>query len=124
MSVNDNQICKTVLIHEDIVNKVRPLLTASEILSPLSEFFRILGDPTRLKILQALHVSEMCVCDLAFLMKMSQSAISHQLRVLRQANLVKYRKEGKIVYYSLHDNHIKSMMDFGLEHINEKQIIR
>jgi len=120
MGVSDNQICKTVLIHEDIINKVTPLLPGSKVLLPLSEFFKILGEPTRLKILQALHVSEMCVCDLAFLIKISQSAISHQLRVLRQANLVKYRKEGKVVYYSLHDEHIKSMIDLGLQHINEK----
>ena len=118
--MSDHQICKAVLIHEDIIKKVKPLLQDPESVLLLSEFFKVLGEPTRLKILQALQISEMCVCDLAFLLETSQSAISHQLRVLRQANMVTHRKEGKVVYYSLHDELVKSMIDLGKRKIIEK----
>jgi len=91
-----------------------------ESLYDLAEIFKVFGDTTRIKILYALFASEMCVCDIAVLLNMTQSAISHQLRVLKQARLVKYRKEGKIVYYSLDDDHIKQIFDQGLIHITEK----
>jgi ArsR family transcriptional regulator len=89
-------------------------------LCDLSDFFKVLGDSTRTKIMWALDESEMCVCDLAVLLNMTKSAISHQLQCLKQANLVKYRKEGKVVFYSLSDDHINAIFEKGLEHIKEK----
>jgi ArsR family transcriptional regulator len=90
-----------------------------EILFAMADFFKVFGDSTRIKILYALISSEMCVCDLSVLLNMHQSAISHQLRVLKQANLVKYRKEGKVVYYSLKDEHVKTIFEQGLIHLKE-----
>ena len=90
-----------------------------EKLYDLAELFKVFGDTTRVKIISALFEAEMCVCDIAELLGMTQSAISHQLRVLRQARLVKHRKEGKVVFYSLDDEHIKSIFNQGLEHILE-----
>lgn len=112
--------CSCNIIHEDIVDKVRENMPQEENLYDLAELFKVFGDTTRIRILYALFVSEMCVCDIAALLSMTQSAISHQLRVLKQARLVKYRKEGKIVYYSLDDEHIKNIFDEGLVHIQEK----
>ncbi|OPJ56734.1 ArsR/SmtB family transcription factor [Alkalithermobacter paradoxus] len=114
------ETCDYEFIHEDIVDSVRKDMPCDEVLYDLAELFKVFGDTTRVKILYALFSAEMCVCDIASLLGMSQSAISHQLRVLKQARLVKYRKEGKIVYYSLHDDHIKNIFDCGLVHINEK----
>lgn len=119
---NNNGIykCDITVIHEDIVNMVRENMPPVENLYDLSEQFKVFGDTTRIKILYALFASEMCVCDLAFLLDMTQSAISHQLRVLKQARLVKFRKEGKVVYYSLEDEHIKHIFNQGLLHISER----
>ncbi len=89
------------------------------ILCELSEFFRVFGDSTRIRILYALSKSEMCVCDLAGVLGVSQSAISHQLQVLRSSRLVKYRREGKTVFYALDDEHIFSIINIGLEHLEE-----
>jgi DNA-binding transcriptional ArsR family regulator len=93
-----------------------------EILYDLAELFKVFGDSTRIKILWALDEDEMCVCDIAYLLNMTQSAISHQLRVLKQAHLVKSRREGKVVYYSLADEHVKLILDQGLIHITEEDI--
>ena len=112
--------CNCSIIHEDIVYKVKETMPREELLYDLAELFKVFGDTTRIKILCALFESEMCVCDIAALLNMNQSAISHQLRVLKQARLVKYRKDGKVVYYSLDDEHIKHIFDQGLVHINEK----
>jgi ArsR family transcriptional regulator len=112
--------CSCTIIHEDVVNKVKTCIPQEETLYDLADLFKILGDSTRIKILCALFQAEMCVCDIAALLGMTQSAISHQLRVLKQARLVKYRKEGKVVYYSLEDEHVKSIFDQGLIHIAEK----
>ncbi|HIW58173.1 MAG TPA: metalloregulator ArsR/SmtB family transcription factor [Firmicutes bacterium] len=90
-----------------------------ETLYDLAELFKIFGDATRVKILCALFTNEMCVCDMAALLGVTQSAVSHQLRALKQARLVKFRKEGKVVYYSLADDHVKTIFDQGLTHINE-----
>jgi len=90
-----------------------------ETLYDLAELFKVFGDSTRIRILWALDEAEMCVCDISVLLNMTQSAISHQLRVLKQAKLVKNRKEGKVVYYSLDDEHVKQIFDQGLTHINE-----
>jgi len=92
-----------------------------ETLYDLAELFKVFGDSTRIKILWALDEAEMCVCDIAVLLKMTQSAISHQLRLLKQADLVKSRREGKIVFYSLEDEHVKQIFDQGLIHISENK---
>ncbi|WP_068557033.1 ArsR/SmtB family transcription factor [Thermotalea metallivorans] len=112
--------CYSDVIHEEIVNKVREKMPQEETLYDLAELFKVFGDSTRIKILWALDESEMCVCDIAFLLNMTQSAISHQLRVLKQAGLVKSRREGKIVFYSLEDEHVKQIFDQGLIHISEE----
>ncbi len=111
--------CQTLLVHEDIVQKVRNAQPEESVLNTLGEFFKIFGEPTRIKILQALLISEMCVCDLATVLELNRSAISHQLRILRQVNLVNYRKEGKSAIYFLSDNHIKEIIDQGMTHIME-----
>lgn len=113
--------CNCSVIHEDVVNKVREYIPKEESLYDLADLFKVLGDPTRIKILCALFQAEMCVCDIAALLGMTQSAISHQLRVLKQARIVKNRKDGKVVYYSLDDDHVKSIFDQGLIHIGEKK---
>jgi ArsR family transcriptional regulator len=112
--------CSCSVIHEEVVARVREGMPEEETLYDLAELFKVFGDTTRIKILCALFESEMCVCDIAALLSMNQSAISHQLRVLKQARLVKYRKEGKVVYYSLDDEHVKQIFDHGLVHINER----
>jgi ArsR family transcriptional regulator len=114
--------CDCNVIHEDVVAKVREKMPEEEILYDLAELFKVFGDSTRIKILWALDEDEMCVCDIAYLLNMTQSAISHQLRVLKQAHLVKSRREGKVVYYSLADEHVKLILDQGLIHITEEDI--
>ena len=113
------EICETTVIHQNTVEKVQKESMAEETLLELAGFFKVIGDPTRIKILTALFVSEMCVCDIAAALSMSQSAISHQLRVLKQAKLVKFRRDGKVVYYSLDDDHVEAILRQGLEHIKE-----
>lgn len=117
---NNIDICNCTVIHEDVVNRVKADMPKEEKLYDLADLFKVLGDSTRVRILYALFQAEMCVCDIAALLGMNQSAISHQLRVLKQARLVKYRKNGKIVYYSLEDEHVKSIFDQGLIHVDEK----
>ncbi|NLJ73520.1 MAG: helix-turn-helix transcriptional regulator [Firmicutes bacterium] len=121
MTENNNiERCEVTAIHEDVVEAVRETMPPEEKLFSLAEFFKVFGDTTRIRILYALFQSDMCVCDIAYLLGMSQSAISHQLRVLKQAKLVKFRKEGRVVYYSLDDDHIKSIFDQGYQHISER----
>jgi len=112
--------CSVNVIHEDVVNKVKSNMPDEELFYDLSDLFKVFGDTSRIKIIYALFESEMCVCDLAALFNMSQSAVSHQLRVLKQARLVKYRRDGKVVYYSLDDEHVKEILDKGLAHVEEK----
>lgn len=116
---NEIENCNCTIIHEDVVNRVKGMIPQEETLYDLADLFKVLGDSTRIKILCALFQAEMCVCDITAVLGMNQSAISHQLRVLKQAKLVKYRKEGKVVYYSLDDEHVKSIFDQGLIHISE-----
>ena len=111
--------CSCNVIHGEIVESVKKNIPQDEVLFELAELFKVFGDSTRIKILYALFQSEMCVCDLSALLGMSQSAISHQLRVLKIARLVKFRREGKVVYYSLDDEHIKHIFDEGYRHITE-----
>ena len=116
---NDIPSCEYMHVHEDLVKKVEESMPLTEELFDLAELFKIFGDSTRIKILYVLFESEMCVCDIAQVLNMTVSAISHQLRILKQARLVKFRREGKTVFYSLSDDHIKKILDNGIEHINE-----
>ena len=111
--------CNCDVIHEEVVDRVRAQMPPEETLYDLAEVFKVFGDSTRIRILWALEEAEMCVCDIAVLLNMTQSAISHQLRVLKQANLVRSRKDGKIVFYSLVDEHVRLIFNQGLAHINE-----
>lgn len=123
MGVENKNIdtCNCTIIHEDIIKKASKSIPDEETLYDLADLFKVFGDSTRIKVLCALFQTEMCVCDIAALLGMTQSAISHQLRVLKQARLVKYKREGKVVYYSLDDEHVKSIFNQGLIHISEKK---
>ncbi len=109
-------ICSCNIIHEDIVERVKESMYDEELLEDVSRFFKIFSDKTRLRIVSMLLQEEMCVCDIAHVLNMSHSSISHQLRVLRQYRVVKNRKEGKVVYYSLDDEHVKNILAQGIEH--------
>ncbi|MGD9569195.1 MAG: ArsR/SmtB family transcription factor [Sedimentibacter sp.] len=119
---NEEIFCDCDVIHAEVVNTVKQKMPKEDDLYELSDFFKILGDSTRVKIIWALDENEMCVCDIAVLLNMTKSAISHQLKTLKQANLVKFRREGKVVYYSLKDDHVKDIFEKGIEHIKEKYI--
>lgn len=112
-------VCEVHYVDEAAVNKVRQVMVSDAVAQSLAETFSVLGDPTRVRIIYALLKAEMCVCDLSALLGISQSATSHQLRVLRNLRLVKYRKDGKIVYYSLDDHHIQDLISEGLAHVQE-----
>ena len=114
--------CDCDVIHADVVEEVKKRMPKEGDLYDLSYFFKVLGDSTRVKIIWALDEKEMCVCDIAVLLNMTKSAISHQLKSLKQADLVKFRREGKVVYYSLKDDHVKDIFEKGMEHIKEKYI--
>ena len=111
--------CDFMHVHEHEVEKVMEVMPEPEQLQNLAEFFRVFGGSTRIRILYALSQSELCVCDIASLLGMGQSAISHQLRILKQMRLVKFRRDGKSVLYSLADSHIETILDQGMEHIGE-----
>lgn len=115
----DIERCDLTFVHDDIVKKVNDEMPEEEILYDLAEFYKVFGDTTRIKILYILLKSEMCVCDISQVLGVSQSAVSHQLRMLKQMKLVKYRREGKSVFYSLSDHHIELILRQGLEHISE-----
>lgn len=114
-------ICDCNIIHEKTVNETIKKMPEEDTFNKIAEFFKILGDTTRTKILFALDLNEMCVCDIANVLNMSKSSISHQLGTLRRMNIVKCRKEGKEVYYTLDDNHIKEVFEVALEHIEHKK---
>jgi len=122
MSNKEHQVdrCDCEIIHEAVVSQVKKIMPQENTLFDLAELFKVFGDSTRIRILWALDEAEMCVCDIACVLNMTQSAISHQLRILKQAKLVKNRRDGKIVYYSLDDEHVKHIIDQGLVHNNEK----
>lgn len=111
--------CGSEKVHNVVVDKVTQNMPNDVLLTTLSEFFKVFGDPTRTKILWALEESELCVCDLGEVLGMTKSAISHQLSTLRKANLVKFRRVGKNVFYSLKDEHVKTILEIGMEHIQE-----
>lgn len=118
---DDNTIenCEYIHVHEEVVTDVLKAMPDEEVLYDLAEFYKVFADSTRIKILYVLLQSEMCVCDIGRILGVSQSAVSHQLRILKQMQLVKYRREGKTIFYSLSDGHIKTILSQGLEHINE-----
>jgi ArsR family transcriptional regulator, lead/cadmium/zinc/bismuth-responsive transcriptional repressor len=117
---NKTAICDCDVIHADIVEEASKNMPEDEKLYDLADFFKVFGDSTRIKILWALDRYEMCVCDLAVLLNMTKSAISHQLKTLRQEKLVKYRRDGKIAFYSLQDDHVRNLLEIGMEHIEER----
>lgn len=118
--INEKTDCPvTEEVHRDIVEAVSNHMPDEEVLYDLAELYKVFGDSTRIKILFVLFESEMCVCDIAELLRMTQSAISHQLRVLKQNKLVKSRREGKAVLYSLADSHVRLILNQGLDHIYE-----
>lgn len=115
----DDELFECTVLHEDVVNEVKKKIPEDEMIYDLAEFFKVFADSTRMKIIYALMENELCVCDIASIVQTTQSAISHQLRLLKQAKLVKFRKEGKVVYYSLDDDHISQIVKKGREHIEE-----
>ena len=115
----DAPVCGFMNAHPEAIERVRSTLPDEDTLLDVSELFKVLGDSTRGRILFVLLVSEMCVCDLSQLLGISVSAVSHQLRILRQARLVRYRREGKTVFYSLADEHVRTLLAQGLEHVQE-----
>ena len=118
--MDDRELCcQETQVHQDAVDQVRGQLPPEENLYDLAELFKMFGDSTRVKILYALLESELCVCDIADLLGLTQSAISHQLRVLRSSKLVKFRRDGKTLYYSLADEHVCRIISQGMEHVEE-----
>ena len=109
--------CDCTVIHEDVVNQVKENMIEEEILYDLADFFKVLGDSTRIRIICALFESELCVCDIASVLNMTQSSISHQLKTLKQARLVKSRREGKTMFYALDDEHVQKIFDLGIIHL-------
>ncbi len=116
---NGVERCEYMHAHEEIIVKVNERMPDDEVLYDLAELFKVFGDTTRIKILYVLFESEMCVCDIAQLLNMTQSAISHHLRSLKQSKLVKFRRDGKVVFYSLADDHVRTIIDQGVEHVME-----
>jgi DNA-binding transcriptional ArsR family regulator len=112
-------VCSTTYVNRERVSRVEKAMSSERTVTELAGIFKVLGDPTRVRILQALSLEELCVCDIASLLGMSQSAVSHQLRVLRSCRLVKFRKEGKMAYYSLDDDHVMRLFSEGLKHVTE-----
>lgn len=107
--------------NDTLVSSVKEKMPSDDTIYDLSELYKVFGDSTRTKILSALEISELCVCDIALCLNMTKSAVSHQLRILRTAKLVKPRKVGKVVYYSLDDDHVSQILECGLSHINEQK---
>ena len=121
MKFYDIEIDRTdcTVIHQEVVDHVKERMPSDDLLLDLADTFKLFSDSTRLKILYALTEAEMCVCDISVLLGMSKSSVSHQLQVLKQSNLIKYRKAGRVVYYSLADDHVKTICTMGMEHVLE-----
>ena len=126
MSSNESRgstnVCGLKVIHLDVVKEVSRKLPEINEIKKVSELFKIFSDSSRLSIIWALNESEMCVCDLCELLKMKQSAVSHQLRKLKVSRVVNARRDGKVIYYSLSDNHIAKLLDMGIEHVAERSL--
>lgn len=118
MKTGENiEVCSCCEVHNECVNCVKEGMLDNETFTRVSDLFKVLGDYTRIRIIYALFKKELCVCDISEVLEMTQSSISHQLRILKAYRLVKFRKEGKVVYYSLDDEHIQHLFNAGLEHI-------
>ena len=115
-----SEVCECDHVHSDVVAHVREVMEDTEVLYALSDFLKVMSDSTRMRIMAALESDELCVCDLSEILGMTKSAISHQLKVLKDAKLVKFRRDGKNVYYTLKDDHVKTILEMGIEHIKEK----
>ncbi len=113
-------ICEQLCEHPQIICIAKKESISDHEAQQVAEIFKLLGDPTRVKILQALTKRELCVCDIAAVIEMGQSAVSHQLRLLRNARLVRYRREGKMAWYSLDDEHVRSLLSQGIDHIKHR----
>lgn len=118
-NIKQNEICDEKVLHEDLIKSVNRNMPDIDTLYDLAELYRLFGDSTRISILYVLFESEVCVCDIAKVLNMSVSAISHQLRLLKAARLVKFRREGKTCFYSLSDDHVKTIIAQGMEHVKE-----
>lgn len=116
----DIEVCEVQCIHEEHVKEAKDHMIKDDLILEVSEFFKVFGDATRIKIIFALFKRELCVCDIAAVLEMNQSAISHQLRILKAKRLVKFRRQGKIIYYSLDDDHVKEIFDKGLIHVQHQ----
>lgn len=119
MKKPETECCEEFHVHNNVIEDVRIKMYPEDRMKDLADFYKVFGEVTRIRILCVLLESEMCVCDLAELLSMTQSAISHQLRVLKQMKLVKNRREGKTIFYSLADSHIQMIINQGMEHITE-----
>ncbi len=117
---DNNSICEITWIDKQKLSDIKNMMKSETTIERLSEIFKVLGDKTRVKILFALLIRELCVCEIAELLQTTKSAISHQLRILRNMRLVKYRKDGKMAFYSLDDSHITNLFAEGLKHVEEK----
>lgn len=113
------EVCECEHTHKNVVEKVKAIMPSEDVIYDVAELFKVFGDSTRTNILMALFESEMCVCDIGELLNMTKSAISHQLRILRQSKLVKARKSGKEVFYSLADDHVVKIFEMAIEHVAE-----
>ena len=120
MSIKTNLMCDCNIIHEHKVKETKKNMLKLKTIEDMSNFFKILGDPTRIKILNTLDDNEMCVCDIANVLNMTKSTISHQLNILRINNIVRYKKMGKEVYYTLDDEHVRKVFEIALSHIGHK----
>ena len=114
------EVCECEHTHKNVVEKVKAIMPSEDVIYDVAELFKVFGDSTRTNILMALFESEMCVCDIAQVLDISQSAISHQLRILKQAKLVKFRRDGKSIIYSLADDHVRLIINQGMEHLTEE----
>jgi len=119
--IDSDDICGTTIVHETEVARARSKMSDDSVLCALGDFFRTFGDSTRVRIVSALTSGELCVCDIAAALDMTVSAISHQLRVLRQAKIVHTRRDGKQIFYSIADEHVGILFSVGLEHVMEEQ---
>lgn len=120
MTMTDKMMCDCESIHLDKVENAKKNMKSYDDYVEFALLFKLFGDSTRVRILHALEQNELCVCDIAALLDMTKSAVSHQLKALKMANLVKFRRDGQIVYYSLADSHVKTILDIGFEHISEE----
>ncbi len=117
--INDIPHCEYMHAHPETIEKIKAKMPDDDELIDLAELFKVFGDSTRIKILSALSGGELCVCDISTAVGMTSSAVSHQLKILKNAELVSFRREGKTVFYALADSHVNTMLEQGLEHINE-----